>query len=528
MNKDKILGMFSRELTSEIRAVKLYGNMATMEVSSDILTKFCDALYHKHRLPLKTIAATDERAENRGFGIFYVFGIPGENFFLAPFIQIKEKDTFPSIVSAIHEASRHERKIKTFFGIMPEGHPDPQPIHLHENWPENIFPLRKDFPGNTRPPAASANTPYTFLKVEGEGIYEIPVGPVHAGIIEPGHFRFSVAGEEIILLEPRLGYTHKGSEKLFETLPLHETIRLSERISGDSSFSHSLAYCQALESLSGCKVPERAKYLRVIYAEMERLENHFGDIGAIMTDTGFNFGGSHGGRLREMLMQWNERLTGSRFLRGVNTQGGVTKNIASANADFVNALRTIEKDFSEVIEIARHTSSFISRLQDAGTLSHDIAIDHGAIGVAGRAAGIPVDARLDYPYAAYGNLSFEKALEKSGDVHARFFVRVKEVFSSFHLIRQAFEKMPPGDDIVFQGSAPLTPDAFSLGIAEGWRGDIVYFVATDARGNISRVDVRDPSFLNWALLSHAAKGNVVPDFPLINKSFNLSYSGNDL
>jgi Ni,Fe-hydrogenase III large subunit len=359
-------------------------------------------------------------------------------------------------------------------------------------------------------------------------MYEIPVGPVHAGIIEPGHFRFSVAGEEIILLESKLGYKHKGIEKLFEILPLAEKLKLSERISGDMSFTHSLAFCQTVEKLADISVSERAQYLRVIYSELERLANHFNDFGFIMSDTGYSFGGSHGCRLREMIMQWNERLTGSRFLRGVNALGGVTQDISpEIKVKLISDLKKIKDDFAEVVAIAQNSSSVYNRLKGTGKLDRQIAEDHGAIGVAGRAVGIAADARIDFPYAAYAKLNFEMALETEGDVKARLDVRIKEIYSSIAIILEALERIPDGN-IFLEKVIELKKNSYAVSLAEGWRGEIVYFMATDTEGKINRVEVRDPSIPNWKVLGHAGKGNVVPDFPLINKSFNLSYSGNDL
>jgi NADH:ubiquinone oxidoreductase subunit C len=236
------------------------GNVVLLEVPCSDIVELCRRLHDDHALSLKTMFAVDMRKEREVFRIVYLFGIPGESEFIAPTIFVRDGESFPSITSTIHEASGYERKIHSFFGLVAEGHPALAQMILHENWPQGSYPLRKDFDWNDRP--AEAKGKYEFQKVEGEGIYEIPVGPVHAGIIEPGHFRFSVAGEEIILLEPRLGYKHKGTEKLFERCTAEEGIRLAERVSGDMSFTHALAYCQAVECLAGINVSERASYAR--------------------------------------------------------------------------------------------------------------------------------------------------------------------------------------------------------------------------------------------------------------------------
>jgi Ni,Fe-hydrogenase III large subunit/Ni,Fe-hydrogenase III component G len=503
------------------------GNVVVCHIPVDSIVDICKELYFEHHLPLKTITATDERNEGKGFRVYYVFGVPGENIFIAPYIVLKDEREFPSLALNIYEASGYERRIKTFFGLDPTGHPQPRQMTLHENWPDMFFPLRKDFNWQDRP--AEAHGKYEMQTVAGEGIYEIPVGPVHAGIIEPGHFRFSVAGEEIILLEAKLGYTHKGTEKLFEVLPLESKVRLAERVSGDTSFTHSLAFCQAIENLADITVPQRAQYLRVIFSELERVANHFNDIGFIMEDTGFSFGGSHGARLRERIMQWNERLTGSRFLRGVNIVGGVARDIDDTMCkELLSSLKKIHPDFNEVIEIAQGSSSLQDRLAGTGKLDRQIALDLGATGVAGRALGIAHDARREYPYAAYDRFKFEIALETEGDVQARWSVRIKEVNSSMAILEQALLGIPADKELKFNRKIQLRGSSCSVGVAEGCRGDIVYFVVTDTWGCVTRVDVRDPSFLNWLLVGHACQGNMVPDFPLINKSFNLSYSGNDL
>ena len=507
--------------------IAFYGDAVTFEIPASQLKEFVSDVMNNKHLKLKLITATDERKEKGCFRIWYVFGSPEEHGFIVPFIELKNTEQFPSLSPIILGAWNYERKIKTFFGLNPVGNVDSRPIILHENWPVDTYPLRKDFLWNIRPKEAIGT--YQFHEVDGEGIYEIPVGPIHAGIIEPGHFRFSVAGEEIILLEPRLGFTHKGSEKLFETLSREGKILLSEKISGDSSFSHSLAFCQALEQLSETIPPKRALYVRVIYAELERLANHLGDIGAIMIDTGFNFGGAHGARLREMVMQINERLTGSRFLRGVNVCGGVVKDIRSEEEQILaKELGRILKDFNEVIHIAENSTSLINRLKGTGELSRKIVEDYGATGVVAKAVGIKNDSRVDFPYAAYNELGFtEIETEQSGDVHARFCVRVKEVRASIKLIEQALKVLPDGP-LCAESSNIFRKNAVALSVVEGWRGEILYLVTTDNDGNIGRVAPRDPSWVNWPLVGHAGVHNVVPDFPLINKSFNLSYTGNDL
>jgi len=521
------IGKISEKYIPRNYAPEIEGNVVSFAVPIDGISAVCRKLFAEDGLQFKTMTATDDRREKGCFRNLYVFGVPEENIFLVPYISLKDTQEFPSVTDIIHSASGYERRIKTFFGLEPVGHPAPQLILLHENWPAGIFPLRKDFAWNVRPSGCSE--PYKFQQVEGEGIYEIPVGPVHAGIIEPGHFRFSMAGEEIILLEPKLGYKHKGSEKLFETLPLNEKLRLSERISGDTSFTHSLAFCQAVEKLADIKVPERAEYLRVIFSELERLANHFNDIGFIMLDTGYSFGGSNGARLRERIMQWHEQLTGSRYLRGVNVVGGVTKDIyPDMSEKLLSDLKKIQKDFSEVIEIAEDSSSVFNRLQSTGKLDVQVALDHGVMGVAGRAVGLAHDARIEFPYAAYGKIPFEIPLEAEGDVRARFYVRVKEVYASIGIIEKALAGLPAENKLQADGEIKLKKNSIAISAAEGWRGEIIYLIMTDAEGNISRVDVRDPSFVNWTVVGHAGKGNIVPDFPLINKSFNLSYSGNDL
>lgn len=478
---------------------------------------------------LRFLTAIDHRPSKKTHTLHYLFSLPEDPFFLLLSVSLEGTLAFPSVSDIFFMANAYESRILDLFGLTATGNAHLKHPLLHETYPTDATPLNKEF--RTFPKENLRRKPYTFQEVRGEGIYEVSVGPIHAGIIEPGHFRFSVAGEEIMLLEPRLGYVHKGTEKLFENLELKDKIKLSEKISGDSSFSHSLAFCQALETLAEITVPERDQYLRVIFAELERIANHLGDIGAIMLDTGFSFGGSHGARLRERVMRLNEALTESRFLRGVNTIGGVTRDFDDAQKTLLHeTLRDMEKDFSEVIAAAENSASLLNRLKGTGILTHKNAERCTIEGLAGRASGLIGDLRFDVPYAAYGKLPLgEKSVEENGDVYARFLVRIKEVRNSFRLIQEAQKYLAQTSPLNTKEQHPhFAKNALAVGYAEGWRGPVFFLVATDEHGNLIRVAPRDVSIVNWHALGLAGPENIIPDFPLINKSFNLSYSGNDL
>ena len=506
-----------------------HGKVISFRVRLDEWKSVCQGLFSAKGLSLKTLFATDDRKGTNMFRVYAVFGVPKENIFLVPYITIDPAvSKFPTLVSVIHQASVYEREIHTFFGLVPEGNPDLRRLNLHDDFPDNVFPLRKDFDGTSHPIGKTA-TPYVFNIPVGEGIYEIPVGPVHAGIIEPGHFRFSVLGEEIIAFEAKLGYVHKGVEKLFEVKNTDEQVKLAERISGDSSVAHALAFINGAESLAGMIAPLRAHYIRMICAELERLANHLNDMAFIMLDTGFSFGGSHGTRLRERIMQWQEKISGNRYCRGMVVFGGVGKDISTELVDaLADDLECIEKDLEEIVSASMESDSLLNRLKRTGTLDKEIALDHGVTGVPIRALGIESDARIDFPYAAYESVQFAVPTEEAGDVYARLFVRIKEMRASFRILNQVLAILPGEKSPLVTEKKSFRAKSIAVGIAEGWRGDIVYCLVTDAEGHITRVKVRDPSFLNWQIFPYILGNDVMPDFPLINKSFNLSYSGNDL
>lgn len=486
--------------------------------------RLAEILRNDFKTELILMVANDRCADKGIFEIHYLFANEKENWFVHATKEIPADDArYDSMATFSLPSAKLEREIYDMFDIEAIGHPNPIRLVRHSFWPEHFHPLRKD--ALTPEDFIGKGMPYPFLPVEGEGVYEIPVGPVHAGIIEPGHFRFSVVGETIINMQLHLYFTHKGVEKLFEEKNPLEGVTLAERISGDTTIGHSLAYCQALESLAGSEVTDRAKYIRVILLEMERLSNHIADFGAICNDTGFSFAHSHCFRIRERLLRLNKLLTGNRLLHGGITPGGVGFDLP-AEIDLTSELNSIQSDFNDVVNISLGNTMLMDRLEGTGRLSLQTAKDHGVVGYIARASGIDTDIRRDHPFAAYPWLKFNIPVFETGDVLARTMVRVEEVKESVSLIQQALQKMPGGSISAPLGKLPAWQPAF--GIVEGWRGAILHWVMADDQGKLYRVKVKDPSFVNWPALPFALLKNIVPDFPLCNKSFNQSYSGNDL
>jgi len=431
---------------------------------------------------------------------------------------------FPSLTPEIFSADWYEREINDMFGLRAQGHPDLRPLVLYDDWPEGTYPLRKDFAVDAKAPRIPR--PYKYRAVEGEGVFVIPVGPVHAGVIEPGHFRFSVAGEPIINLELRLGYTHKGIEKLSERMPYSNGVLLAERISGDNGFAHSLAYCQTVEALCDAKVPERSRFIRCIFAELERTYNHLGDVGGIALDTAFSVGAQHAFILRERMMDINDLLTGNRFLRGVNCVGGVRKDIDEhGRSKLIERLVMVKLDFQEFREEVIETPSVMDRLETTGILSYEAAKDLNIVGPWARASGVDRDVRRDHPYAAYRDLSFNVPVLRQGDVNARFQVRSEEILESISIIEQALSIMPEGE-LRIDVQTP-EPGRTAMSLVESPRGELMHWIVS-GDGKPFRHKIRDASFHNWRAMEVAVLDNIVPDFPLVNKSFSLSYSGNDL
>ena len=495
-------------------------------VKREMIRALADYLRDRFGGRPELILAEDTRAQRGEFTLRYIFELEGADVFVVASSFVPEDDrVFPSLATRWYLASRFEREILDLFGLSPVGHPDLRRLPLHQFWPTDYHPLLKNCIARTG--FVDHGTPYPFRKVEGEGIHEITVGPVHAGIIEPGHFRFSVEGETIINLESRLYFVHKGIEKLFETMTHTAVVELAERISGDSSVAHAMAFCQAIESLAAVTIPTRAAYLRVVLLEMERIYNHIADVGAICTDTGFAFANAHAMRLREDVLRLNARLVGHRLLRGALVPGGMRCDLSPSQVrDVRTTLARVIADFDEVVDIAINNSSVLDRLHGTGHLTEKTARDMQVVGLAARASGMDADARRDHPFAAYGDLQFNVPVFNSGDVWARMMVRVEEAHEAFNLISRALDALPEGKTL--QPIEALPAGASDFGLVEGWRGPIWHWVVAGEDNSLSRVKVKDPSFANWPALNYAILKNIVPDFPLINKSYNLSYAGNDL
>jgi Ni,Fe-hydrogenase III large subunit/Ni,Fe-hydrogenase III component G len=499
----------------------------TLEVRREELPAHADAVATALHGRLLSLFATDERETVGRFMVHHVWSLPALHTFLRISALIDRDDlSFPSIAARHPAANWFEREIMDFFGVTPAAHPNPERVAHHDDWPEGEWPLRKDFRDDTVVPRTPGDF-HPFRPVTGEGVFQVPVGPVHAGIIEPGHFRFGVAGEPVLYLQLRLFYVHKGIEKRFERLPWRHTIFLAESISGDTAVGHALAYAHAIERLANIEVPPRAQALRVVLLELERLYNHIADIGALATDVAFTVPASRAQALRERLVRLHERLFGMRLLRGTIAFGGVKHDLSlEGQTELRRHVQTLEREFDSLITLLIDSGSFTDRVDGTGILTTQAARDLGVVGMAARASGLDGDLRRDHPHDAYAALRFEVPVEEGGDVRARLMVRGREVEQSLAILAQVLDALP---DSPLRAHVPLVLPihASALGWAEGWRGPCVHWVSTDARGELARVKVTDPSFLNWPGLTFAVPGNIIPDFPVINKSFNLSYSGND-
>ncbi len=430
---------------------------------------------------------------------------------------------YPDVSQAFPAAGRMQRAVADLLGLT--AGEDARGWLRHGAWDGTGYPLRKDFVLDGK--KAQGDPGYAFVRVEGEGVHEIPVGPVHAGIIEPGHFRFSVVGERVLRIEERLGYTHKGIERRFESLSLEEGARLAGRVCGDSTVAYAWAYAMALETAAGGQVPERALWLRALLLERERIANHLGDLGYLGNDAGLAVGLAQFSRLKEDVLRTNRRLFGHRYLMDRVVPGGVTVELDdAAGAELLAEADRLEEEIAALRAIYYDHSGLQDRCINCGRLSAQVAAQLGAVGLAARASGHAMDARVFPGLPPYDKLLPKICAHRNGDVAARIVVRFEELFESLALQRRIVRQIPPGSCRL--PLAPAPAGGCGVGWVEGWRGEVFVVLEAGDEGRVRRCHPHDPSWQNWPAVEYAVLGNIVPDFPLINKSFNLSYSGADL
>ena len=435
-------------------------------------------------------------------------------------------DRATSIGRIFPSASWFERECTDGFGVEFTGAFDTRRLFLHETYPEGFHPLKKTFrnaPMVTKMKIAPADE-YPFREVKGEGVYQVPVGPVHAGIIEPGHFRFSVIGETIFNLEVRMFYKHRGIEKLAEGRLPRDCTRIAEAVGGDESVANATAFCMAVEKISRITIPDRAWYLRTILLELERICSHLGDQAGMLVDVAFPLGANQYAVLREECFRENDRLTGSRFLRGMISIGGMSRDISKPQLDELTAfVHQIRNRYRIGLKIVLSTASVIDRFATTGVIRPALLRPLNITGPSARASGGKVDVRLNHPYGIYDQFAPKPQRLRDGDVLSRFTIKASEVMDSLDLIERLIAAVPEGD---VSTNAPVR-DGYTLALVEAARGQNLCWVWIKA-GVIERYKVRTASFGNWLAIEHAVQGNIVPDFPVINKSMNLSYAGTDL
>ena len=432
--------------------------------------------------------------------------------------------TYPDLSLVFPAANRMQRATFDLLGIASEGD-DQRPWTWQASWPIDCYPLRRDFEPQAK--WQPGEEEYPFVRVEGDGVHEIPVGPVHAGIIEPGHFRFQVVGEKVLRLEERLSFVHKGIEKRFEGMAAATAHRLAGRVSGDSTVAYAWAYCQALEAITETSPSPRALWLRALALERERIANHLGDLGYLGNDGGFAFGLAQFSRLKEEVLRTNLALFGHRLAMDYVQPGGVARDLpAGGRVSVADECAMLERQVRELREIYDEHDGLQDRFRLCGIVTPELAAKLGLTGLAGRASGQAGDLRCDFPAPPYDSLAVKMASAKFGDVAARVAVRFDEIAESLRLVRAIVDGLPEGA----VGAALPEPKPYrkGLGYVEGWRGPVLVALECGRDGTVRRCHPHDPSVASWPVLEHAVIGNIVPDFPLINKSFNLSYSGQDL
>jgi len=491
-------------------------------VNSRELLDFCSAAVKADRR-LVALWGSDERDrdEKSGYALHVALDL-AEGLVCLTLPLPSDNPVFPDLSLLFPCADRMQRAVRDLTGASAEAG-DRRPWLRHANWPAEHYPLRRDTPDAR---FETENEDYAFVRVEGDGVHEIPVGPIHAGIIEPGHFRFSVMGESVLRLEERLGWKHKGIERRFVGMGLGDGARLAARVSGDSTLAYAWAYCQAAEAIGGTLPPPSALWLRALLLERERIANHLGDLGYLGNDVALAFGLMQFMRLKEDWIRLNASLFGHRLLMDRVVPGGVAVDLDARGAQaIIDQCHTLTVELRRLKKIYDEHAGLQDRFLSTGRVTPQLAQRLGVIGLAGRASAQHWDLRCNHPCSPYDKLEPKMVIERNGDVAARALVRFAEISESIHLIHRIISDLPPGS---IRNELRSAPEQRGFGWIEGWRGDVLVALETGTDGKIRRCHCHDPSWQNWPALEHAAIDNIVPDFPLINKSFNLSYSGQDL
>lgn len=491
----------------------------TPEAMHDTAMMYSIDNYH----PVTAMFGRDETAKGLGYTIYMVFeNLEKRDMDIAKAVfDPKGNLVYDSLTPLVPAVAWFEREIKDMFGIVPKGHPDLRPLVLHESFPDDFYPLRKVVPKNQQ---LRGGREFPIRTAQGEGLFEVPVGPIHAGIIEPGHFRFSQAGESMLQLDAKLFFTHRGIEKAVEGRTPDEALHIVERICGACSVANTWSYCQAVERAMGVKVPRRAEIIRTILSELERIVNHVGDIGNIPAGVGFNPAISLGGRLKEQVTRLCEAVAGNRFLRGVIVPGGVRQDIDPDLADKIrDVLDKVHRGVVDMSLMFEEQDSFQNRVLTTGIVPKETAVDLAMVGVGARASGFAHDSRKDFDYGVYPELDFEVCTRESGDVAARLLVRIDELHASFKMVKQLLRLLYDCKDTTLKVDMEYKLGE-GWGISESPRGSNFQYVALDEEGKIDRLFVRSASYANWPAVPFAVGGNIIPDFPLINKSFELCYA----
>jgi Ni,Fe-hydrogenase III large subunit len=435
-----------------------------------------------------------------------------------------DKSSYNSLTAVLPQVHWFERVNWDMFGILPENHPRLKPVLLHEPYAKDFFPLRT----TETPHSSTFRTPeqYQFLQVRGEGVYEIPVGPIHASVIEPGHFRFSCLGESIVNLELQLGWLHRGVEKRITEVPWQKARFVAESAASDTAIGNSLAHAIAIESLFDVEVTPAANSMRTLALEIERAAMHIIDIGGAAHDLGFLGISSSMSRLRGKALALGQALTGTRIQRFYVIPGGVRNDSRGEYPEINKAVRILYEELKPVIAMFEENQSASERME-VGRISRSLAQDFGMVGIIARACGLPYDARQHFKHGNFPELAPPVSVETSGDILGRTRVRIAELWRSLDLIETETREIPGGETNIILPDA-LPADAIGVAIVEAFRGELIHLLFTDSNGNIKRYAIKDPSFTNWTAISVAIRNNLIADFPLCNKSMALSYSGNDL